>query len=132
MPITLSNPDGVFPPGSRYSHAALVEGGGGGRQLLVSGQVGLRPDGRLDHDPEEQIRQALANLGAILSAHGMGPRDVAKVTVFLTDRGLIPLWREARDAFFDGHAPASTLLVVAGLADPRFQVEVELEALAVD
>ena len=126
MPLTLSNPDGVFPPGSRYSHAALAEGGG--RRLLVSGQVGLTPDGHLDQDAEEQMRQALANLGAILSAHGMGPRDVAKVTVFLTDPELVPLWREVRDAFFDGHAPASTLLVVAGLANPRFKVEVEAEA----
>jgi 2-iminobutanoate/2-iminopropanoate deaminase len=126
MPVTLSNPEGVFPPGSRYSHVALVEDVG--RRLVVSGQVGLRPDGHLGHDAEEQMRQALANLGAILSAHGMGTRNVAKVTVFLTDRASVPLWREARDAFFDGHAPASTLLVVAGLTDERFQVEVEAEA----
>ncbi len=126
MPITLNNPAGVFPPGSRYSHAALIEGGG--RRLVVSGQVGLAPDGRLDHDAEEQMRQALANLGAILAAHGMGPRNVAKINVFLTDQELVPLWRETRDAFFNGHAPASTLLVVAGLADSRFQVEVEAEA----
>ena len=59
---------------------------------------------------------------------GMGPRNVLKITVFLTDRELVPLWREARDVFFDGHAPTSTLLLVAGLADPRFQVEVEAEA----
>ena len=126
MPISLSNPDGVHTPGSRYSHAALVEGPA--RRLLVSGQVGLTPDGHLDHDAEAQIGQALANLGAILAAHGMGPRNVAKITVFLVDRELVPLWREARDAFFDGHAPASTLLLVAGLANPRFLVEVEAEA----
>ena len=126
MPISFSNPDGVFPPGSRYSHAALVQGGG--RRLVVSGQVGLTPDGHLDQDPEMQMQQALANLGAILSAHRMGPGNVLKVTVFLTDREVVPLWREVRDAFFDGHAPASSLLLVAGLADPRFQVEVEAEA----
>jgi enamine deaminase RidA (YjgF/YER057c/UK114 family) len=126
MPISFSNPDGVFPPGSRYSHAALVKGGG--RRLVVSGQVGLTPEGRLDHDGEAQMVQALANLRTILSAHGMGPKDVLKVTVLLTDRELVPLWREVRDAFFDGHAPASTLIVVAGLADPRFLVEVEAEA----
>ena len=126
MPISLSNPDGVHTPGSRYSHAALVEGAA--RRLLVSGQVGLTPDGHLDHDAEAQIGQALANLGAILAAHGMGPRNVAKITVFLVDRELVPLWREARDAFFDGHAPASTLLLVAGLANPRFLVEIEAEA----
>ena len=126
MPISFSNPDGVFPPGSRYSHAALVEGGG--RRVVVSGQVGLTPDGHLDHDGEAQMEQALANLRAILSAHGMGPENVLKVTVFLTDREMVPLWREVRDAFFNGHAPASSLLLVAGLADPRFLVEVEAEA----
>ncbi len=125
MPISFSNPDGVFPPGSRYSHAALVEGG---RRLVVSGQVGLTPDGRLPHDAEEQMGQALSNLATILSAHGMGPRSVVKVTAFLTDPELVPLWREARIRFFDDHEPASTLLIVAGLADPRFQVEVEAEA----
>jgi enamine deaminase RidA (YjgF/YER057c/UK114 family) len=126
MPISFSNPVGVFPPGSRYSHAALVEGGG--RRVVVSGQVGLTPDGHLDHDGEAQMEQALANLRAILSAHGMGPENVLKVTVFLTDREMVPLWREVRDAFFDGYAPASSLLLVAGLADPRFLVEVEAEA----
>ena len=126
MPITFSNPDGVFPPGSRYSHAALVEGGG--RRLVVSGQVGLTPDGHLDNDPEEQMRQALANLAAILSAHGMGLGNVVKITAFLTDRELVSLWRETRIAFFGDHEPASTLLIVAGLADPRFLVEVDAEA----
>ncbi|MBD0272739.1 MAG: RidA family protein [Acetobacteraceae bacterium] len=126
MPVSFSNPDGVHTPGSRYSHTALVEGAN--RRLLVSGQVGLTPDGHLDHDAEAQIGQALANLGAILSAHGMGRRNVAKVTVFLVDRELVPLWRDMRDAFFDGHAPASTLLLVAGLANPRFVVEIEAEA----
>jgi 2-iminobutanoate/2-iminopropanoate deaminase len=125
-PISLSNPPGVHTPGSRYSHAALVESPA--RRLLVSGQVGLTPDGHLDHDAEAQIGQALANLGAILAAHGMGPRNVAKITVFLVNRELVPLWREMRDAFFDGHAPASTLLLVAGLANPRFLVEIEAEA----
>jgi 2-iminobutanoate/2-iminopropanoate deaminase len=129
MPTRFSNPAGVFPPGSRYSQAALIESDGGGRRLLISGQVGVTPKGRLDHDPEAQIAQALANLGAILGAHGMGPRNVVKVTIFLTDRELVPLWREERDRFFEGHKPTNTLLLVAGFADPRFVVEIEAEAV---
>ena len=42
--------------------------------------------------------EARANLRAVLAAHGMAPRDVAKVTVFLTDRSLIGPWRARRDA----------------------------------
>ena len=84
----------------------------------------MRPAGR------DQIAQALANLGAVLAAHGMGPANIAKMGVFLTDRALIPVWREERAKLLGHLAPASTLLIVAGLADPRFVFEVEAEAVA--
>lgn len=126
--ITFSNPSGAPQPQSRYSQAALVEGEG--RRLVVSGQVGLRPDGSLVREAEAQIDQALANLGAILAAHGMGPGNIVKMTVFVTEAALVGAWRSRRDAFLQGHAPASTLLIVAGLASPDFKVEVEAEAVA--
>lgn len=124
--ITLSNPPAVRAPGSRYSHAALVAGAQ--RRLVISGQVGVAPDGSVPATGEGQIAQAYANLRAVLEAHGMGIADVVKSTVFLTDRTLIPAYRAARDAVFADHAPASTLLVVAGLADPHWVVEIEAEA----
>ncbi len=126
--ISLGNPAGVHAPAPSYSHAALVTGAT--RRLVISGQVGAAPDGSVAEGGEAQARQALANLGTILAAHGMGPQNVVKVSVFLTDRALLPVWRTARQAFFGGHASASTLLFVAGLADPRFLVEVEAEAVA--
>jgi len=53
-----------------------------------------------------------------------------KTTVYLTDRSLLASFRAARDAVYAGHTPCSTLLFVAGLADPRFMVEIEAEAVA--
>jgi len=126
--ITFSNPAGVRAPASRYSHAALVEGPG--RRLVLSGQVGIAPDGTVSESGEAQIAQALANLRTLLASHGMGPAQIVKLTVFLTQTALIGPWRSARDAALEGHAPASTLLIVAGLADQRFLVEVEAEAFA--
>jgi enamine deaminase RidA (YjgF/YER057c/UK114 family) len=126
--ITFSNPPGAPQPQAPYSQAALIEGEG--RRLVISGQVGVRPDGTPVAAPEDQIDQSLANLGAVLAAHGMGPANIVKMTVFLTDRALIAHWRRHRDDFMQGHAPASTLLVVAGLASPDFVVEVEAEAVA--
>jgi enamine deaminase RidA (YjgF/YER057c/UK114 family) len=79
---------------------------------------------------EGQIAQAFANLRAVLEANGMGITNLVKTTVFLTDRGLLASFRAARDAVYGGHAPCSTLLFVAGLADPRFMVEIEAEAVA--
>ena len=124
--ITLSNPPAVRAPTTRYSHAALVDGAR--RRLVISGQVGVEPDGKVPTTGEGQIAQAYANLRAVLEAHGMGIADVVKSTAFLTDRALIPAYRAARDTVFADHAPASTLLVVAGLADPRWMVEIEAEA----
>jgi 2-iminobutanoate/2-iminopropanoate deaminase len=128
MPVTFRNPNGVHAPGGRYSHAALVTGVD--RFLTISGQIGMAPDGTVPADGPAQIAQALENLRTILKAHHMSASSIVKMTVFLTTPTLIPAWREAREAFMYGHAPASTLLIVAGLADPRFLVEVEAEAAA--
>lgn len=125
MPIERSNPPAVHEPGA-YSHAVLVTNPK--RRLVISGQVGTAPDGTIREGGEAQMEQALANLGAILAAHGMTPANLVKMTVFLTDPALIPAWRAKRGVWQGDHRSASTLLVVAGLADPRFVVEVEAEA----
>lgn len=124
--ITFSNPPGAPVPASAYSQAALVEGPG--KRLVISGQIGLRLDGTVPPEGKAQIEQALANLKAVLTAHGMGPQHIVKMTVFLTDVALIKPWRALRDAAMEGAAPTSTLLIVAGLASPQFLVEVEAEA----
>lgn len=126
--VTFSNPPGAPAPASRYSQAALIAGDG--KRLVISGQIGLRPDGTPVAGADEQIAQALANLRAVLEGHGMEVGNLVKMTVFLTDPALIPQWRRHRDAFLGGHAPTSTLLIVAGLASPSFVVEVEGEAVA--
>ena len=127
MPVlTTSNPSGVRAPGSRYSHAVLVEGAA--RRIVISGQVGVTLDGSVPDSAEAQIAQAFANLRAVLEGHGMSFADVVKTTAFLTERGLIAPFRAAREKIFTEHAPASTLLIVAGLADPRWVVEIEAEA----
>ncbi len=125
--ITFSNPSTVHSTGGRYAHAALVQGAA--RRLVISGQVGIAADGTVAESGEAQVRQALENLRAVLEANGMGVANVVKSTVFLTDRGLLDAWREARAAMFGDVATASTLLFVAGLADSRFQIEVEAEAV---
>jgi 2-iminobutanoate/2-iminopropanoate deaminase len=128
MPVmTPSNPPTVRTPNG-YSHGIIVQGAA--RRLVISGQVGMTVDGTIPNSGEGQIAQAFANLRAVLEANGMNPINVVKTTVFLTDRELIGAYRSARTAFFAGHAPASTLLFISGLADPSFMVEIEAEAAA--
>jgi 2-iminobutanoate/2-iminopropanoate deaminase len=126
MPIRFSNPDGAPKPVGRYSHAA--EASAGMRVIEISGQVGVRMDGSVVEDPAAQIEQAFANLLAVLKGVGAGPADIMKMTVFLTDAALIPAMREKRMAALGDALPASTLLIVAGLAAPAYKVEVEATA----
>jgi 2-iminobutanoate/2-iminopropanoate deaminase len=125
--ITRSNPSTVRAP-TGYTHAIEVRNPE--RWLIISGQVGLAPDGTIPETGGGQITQALANLRAVLEANDMTVTNIVKTTVFLTDRSLLGAYRAARTALLGEHAPASTLLFVAGLADPRFVVEIEAEAAA--
>ncbi len=127
MTVTRTNPPTVRAP-TGYTHGVLVTAPA--RRLVMSGQVGLAPDGTIPADPAAQITQAFANLRAVLAAHDMTPANVVKVTSFLTDRDWLPAYRTARSAFFPTEPPASTLLFVAGLADPAFHFEIEAEAIA--
>ena len=123
---TFRNPKTVVAPFSRYSHAAEVPPNA--RWLYVSGQVGVGPDGQLAPSPEGQIEQAFRNVLAVLEDAGMGPRDIVKVNVFLTRPEDVPPYREIRDRLLQGAAPASTLLIVPGLAREEWLVEVEAVA----
>jgi 2-iminobutanoate/2-iminopropanoate deaminase len=125
--VTRSNPPAVRAP-TGYTHAIEVKHPE--RRLVISGQVGVALDGSIPAGGEGQITQAFANLRAVLEANGMGISNIIKTTVFLTDRDLLTAFRSTRGAVFGDHAPASTLLFVAGLADPRFMVEIEAEAVA--
>jgi 2-iminobutanoate/2-iminopropanoate deaminase len=125
--VTRSNPPSVRAP-TGYTHAIQITGDY--RRLIISGQVGMALDGTIPTTGEGQVAQAFANLRAILTANGMAVENIVKTTAFLTDRGLLAGYRQARAAVFGDHAPASTLLFVAGLADPNWVVEIEAEAVA--
>jgi enamine deaminase RidA (YjgF/YER057c/UK114 family) len=127
MPKT-HNPSTVAPPFSRYSHG--VEAPAVARWLHVSGQVGVAPDGTVRHGAEAQIEQAWRNLLAILESAGMGSRDLIKVNTFLIDRAHLQASREVRERMLQGAEPASTLLIVSGLARAEWLVEIEAIAAA--
>jgi 2-iminobutanoate/2-iminopropanoate deaminase len=120
--ITKSNPAAVRQP-TGYTHAIEVRGAE--RWLVISGQVGIAPDGSIPETGGGQIEQALANLRAILEANEMTVANIVKTTVFLTDRSLLGAFRAARAAVLGEHAPASTLLFISGLVDPKLVVEIE-------
>lgn len=106
-----------------YSHA--IETPPGERVCYVAGQVGVLADGSAVAGIDAQTRQAFANLESVLACAGMTFADIVKTTVFLTSRSDIAAFGAARAAVLAPFKPASSLLVVQGLARPEFLVEVE-------
>ncbi len=116
------SPQGVHTPQANYSHVARV-----GDTLYVSGQIPLDRDGNLvgRNDPEAQAEQCLRNVEAIVRHFGGGLADVVKITTYITNWNFRPLVSRPRDRMFSAPYPASTLVVVSGLASPEFLVEIE-------
>ncbi|MBV9603179.1 MAG: RidA family protein [Chloroflexi bacterium] len=121
------NPPGVYAPVPHYSQVARA-----GQTLYISGQLGLDASGQLigEGDARAQARQAWQNLIGILAHFGATPRQLVKTTTFITHWAYRPLVGEARDEVFpEPPYPPSTLVVVQGLAEPRFLVEIEAIAV---
>lgn len=116
----------IAAPRGHYSHAVIASG----PVLHVAGQLPIDAAGEVvGGDAATQAEQVLANLGAVLEAASASPADVVRTTVYLTDRDDRAAVGRVRRAFFAGDPPANTLLIVAGLADPRYLVEIDAIAV---
>lgn len=126
--ISFANPPGLPTPAARYSMTAEVAGAA--RWVLVSGQLPIAADGSVPDDHGAQADLVIAHIAAALAHHGLGWGDVVKLTTYLTTREARGPWQARRDALFPGPPPASTQVIVSGLADPRCAIEVEALAVA--
>jgi enamine deaminase RidA (YjgF/YER057c/UK114 family) len=123
MSIQLHNPTNIAAPFSCYSHGASARGDA--RWLFVSGQVGVTRHGDVPADAEKQVELAWDNLIAVLADAGMTTNDLIKVDGFITRPDLVSFYRKEREKRFAGHAAATTLVIVAGLAEPELLVEIQ-------
>jgi len=112
--------EGQMAPVSHYCHSVRA-----GDLIWVSGVVGMTADGHIPEDTVAQFDIALDAMDACLRAAGGRPDTVTKVQVFLTDIADRALINPARVAYFGDHLPASTLVEVSALVDPRMKVEIE-------
>jgi enamine deaminase RidA (YjgF/YER057c/UK114 family) len=117
------NPPDVHKPVGAYSHQ--IELTGNERLLVISGQIGMRPDGTVPADPLEQLDLALENILRNLRAAGMDAGDLVKLTYYLVGAIDTDRRRELVLSRLQGHQPCSTLLYVAALASPLYRVEVD-------
>jgi enamine deaminase RidA (YjgF/YER057c/UK114 family) len=100
-----------------------------GDRVLVAGTAPIWPDDFVDPDPKAQASRCLEIMIAALTEAGGHPSDVVRTRMYITDASHADLVGEAHGAVFGEIRPAATMVVVDGLLDPRWVVEMELEAV---
>ena len=124
------NPDAVVAPPGNFSWVVQAD-----KTLYLAGQVGIDKDGKTvdPNDAGAQARQALLNIDATLRELGGTLDNIVRTTTYVVGRENLPGVRAGRKAVMDEElmtvVPANTLLVISGLADEDWLVEIEATAV---
>jgi enamine deaminase RidA (YjgF/YER057c/UK114 family) len=113
-----------FEPTIGFSRAVRA-----GDRIMVSGTAPVWPDGEVDPDVAIQMRRCLEIVTDALAELGAGPTDVVRTRTYLVDAEDWPEVGRIHGEVFGDVRPASTMVVVAALLDPRWKVEVEADAV---
>jgi enamine deaminase RidA (YjgF/YER057c/UK114 family) len=106
-----------------FRRAVAVDG-----RVVVSGTAPIEPDGGCAEGAEAQADRCFAIIVEALRALGAAPADVVRTRMYIVDpRDATAVGRAHLRAFGETR-PAATMVVVAGLLDPGWRVEIEAEA----
>ncbi|TAF97739.1 MAG: RidA family protein [Runella slithyformis] len=107
-----------------YSQAVMA-----GNMLFVSGQIPIDPatGNVVAGDIQQETRQVMHNLGAVLKAAGLDYQHIIKTSIFLKDMNNFGAVNEVYGQFFTGQYPARETVEVARL--PK-DVNVEISVIA--
>ena len=122
----VSSPQVVEPPPGQWSNALRV-----GDMLFISGMVSRGLDGTTIQGSDEyaQAKIIFGKIRHLVEAAGGAMADVVKVTIYVVNiKNNTEVWR-ARQEFFTGDFPCSTLVEVRSLATPEILVEIEAVAI---
>jgi enamine deaminase RidA (YjgF/YER057c/UK114 family)/chorismate mutase len=97
-------------------------------RVLVSGTGPVWPDGSCPADAGTQAHRCFEIIGTALASAGADWSDVVRTRMFLTDAEVADQVSTVHGELFAETRPAATMVIVAGLLDPRWKVEIEAEA----
>ena len=124
---TIIKTDKAPMPIGPYNQAILVN-----NTLYASGQIAIKPatNELISAGIEEETKQVMENLAAVLDAAGMHFSDVVKCSIFISDMNDFGAINEVYGTYFDDeNAPARETVQVAVLPN-RVNVEISLIAVA--
>ena len=110
-----------YEPVIGFSRAVRV-----GRHVMVSG---TGPVGADDLSPAEQTEQCLTIIAGVLKEAGTSFEQVVRTRIYVTDREDWEAVARVHGKYFSIIRPAATMVIVAGLIDPQWKVEIEVDAL---
>jgi 2-iminobutanoate/2-iminopropanoate deaminase len=124
MPFTEIRSPNVFSSPSPFSMATLTNSS---RLLHIAGQVPVDVAGKTvaPGDIAGQTEQVIRNILHILAEQNGTLADLCKLTIFLTSRDHFPAVVEVRRRLFVKPYPATSAVIVAGLANPEWLIEIE-------
>lgn len=99
-----------------------------GNRVLVSGTGPVCSDGSCPDGAGAQARRCFDIIGDALAKAGAGWGDVLRTRMFITDPAAADQVSAVHGELFGEVRPAATMIIVAGLLDPRWKVEIEAEA----
>jgi len=116
-------PKSLNDPRPRYSQAILTEGG---KLLFIAGQTASDKDGNVigKGDIKAQTRQVFDNIKAVLEAAGGSLDSLVMTTTYITDRQYREGYNEVRRGMYKKDPPTSTLVIVKGLANEDYLIEI--------
>ena len=127
MSLKFVNPNNAPQPAANYTNLVVIPAGH--KILTIAGQIGNHVDGTIVDGLEAQYEQAIANINAIVASEGGSSKNIARITVFLTEK---PAEGDKVTAAMKKHfpegPPAMSWIYVSALF--REDVKVEIEAIA--
>jgi enamine deaminase RidA (YjgF/YER057c/UK114 family) len=98
-----------------------------GGRVVSAGTAPIWPDGEVDPDPGVQTRYCFEKIMAAFKELGAGPEHVVRTRMYIVNPDDFEACAAVHNEFFGEAHPANTS-IQTGLLDPRWKVEVEVEA----
>lgn len=125
--MRIVDPSTTYKAPSAYTQAVVH--GAAAERIVVSGQLGLKPDGTVEEGLENQMVRAFQNVFAVMAEAGFERRHLIRAIIYCTVPGSVAVYRAVRDRMLDGHLCANTYIEISGLASKDHLVEIEAEAV---